>query len=98
MPRATTAAWEVMPPRTVRMPCAAAMPSMSSGDGLQADQNDLLTALRPFLGVLGGEHDAAAGSAGRGGKTLADDLGSLQRGSVELRVQQSVELLGLNHA
>ena len=32
MPRATTAAWEVMPPRTVRMPCAASMPSMSSGE------------------------------------------------------------------
>ncbi len=31
MPRATTAAWEVMPPRTVRMPSAAFMPSMSSG-------------------------------------------------------------------
>ncbi len=31
MPRATTAAWLVMPPRTVRMPSAAFMPSMSSG-------------------------------------------------------------------
>ena len=31
MPRATTAAWLVMPPRTVRMPCADFMPSMSSG-------------------------------------------------------------------
>ena len=32
MPRATTAAWLVMPPRTVRMPSAAFMPSMSSGE------------------------------------------------------------------
>ena len=32
MPRATTAAWEVMPPRTVRMPWAAFMPVMSSGE------------------------------------------------------------------
>ncbi len=31
MPRATTAAWLVIPPRTVRIPWAAAMPSMSSG-------------------------------------------------------------------
>ena len=31
MPRATTAAWLVMPPRVVRMPCAACMPWMSSG-------------------------------------------------------------------
>jgi hypothetical protein len=31
MPRATTAAWLVMPPRAVRMPRAACMPWMSSG-------------------------------------------------------------------
>mmetsp|Transcript_6562 Transcript_6562/g.23134 ORF Transcript_6562/g.23134 Transcript_6562/m.23134 type:complete len:360 (-) Transcript_6562:999-2078(-) len=31
-PRATTAAWDVMPPRSVRMPSAAAMPPTSSGD------------------------------------------------------------------
>ena len=31
MPRATTAAWLVMPPRVVRMPLAACMPWMSSG-------------------------------------------------------------------
>ena len=31
MPRATTAAWEVMPPRVVRIPFAALMPAMSSG-------------------------------------------------------------------
>ena len=32
MPRATTAAWLVMPPRAVTMPRAACMPWMSSGD------------------------------------------------------------------
>jgi hypothetical protein len=31
MPRATTAACEVLPPRLVRMPCAAKKPWMSSG-------------------------------------------------------------------
>ncbi len=31
MPRATTAAWEVLPPREVRIPSAAIMPSRSSG-------------------------------------------------------------------
>lgn len=31
-PRATTAAWLVMPPRAVRMPSAACMPPTSSGD------------------------------------------------------------------
>jgi hypothetical protein len=32
MPRATTAAWLVMPPRAVTMPRAACMPWMSSGE------------------------------------------------------------------
>jgi len=32
MPRATTAACEVMPPREVKMPSEWFMPSMSSGD------------------------------------------------------------------
>jgi hypothetical protein len=32
MPRATTAAWLVMPPVEVRMPSAACMPWMSSGE------------------------------------------------------------------
>ena len=31
IPRATTAAWLVLPPRLVRMPCAAIMPFRSSG-------------------------------------------------------------------
>jgi hypothetical protein len=31
MPRATTAAWEVLPPRAVRMPCAAIMPGRMTG-------------------------------------------------------------------
>ncbi len=31
MPRATTAAWLVLPPRLVRMPCEAIMPCRSSG-------------------------------------------------------------------
>ncbi len=32
IPRATTAAWLVIPPRAVRIPCAACIPRMSSGD------------------------------------------------------------------
>ena len=32
MPLATTAAWEVIPPRAVRIPWAACIPPMSSGD------------------------------------------------------------------
>ena len=54
MPRATTAAWDVMPPRTVRMPWEAFMPSMSSGEVSRADQDDFLAPGGPGLGVLGG--------------------------------------------
>ena len=32
IPRATTAAWLVIPPRTVRIPCEAFIPVISSGD------------------------------------------------------------------
>ena len=32
IPRATTAACDVIPPRTVRIPCEAFIPSISSGD------------------------------------------------------------------
>ena len=32
IPRATTAAWDVIPPRTVRIPCADFIPVISSGD------------------------------------------------------------------
>ena len=32
IPRATTAAWDVIPPRTVRIPCALFIPVISSGD------------------------------------------------------------------
>ena len=71
MPRATTAAWEVMPPRTVRMPWAAFMPVDVLGRGLETDENDLLAALLPLDGVVGGENDLAAGSARAGAEALA---------------------------
>src|SRR5271155_2145977 len=62
IPRATTAAWLVMPPRAVRMPRAAFMPWMSSGDvsmrtrmtGLpcpaRRSASSALKAMRPGLG------------------------------------------------
>ena len=45
------------------------------GRGLETDEHDLLAALLPRLGVLGGEDDLAAGRAGRGGQRLADRRG-----------------------
>ena len=93
MPRATTAAWLVMPPRTVRMPSAADV----LGRGFKTDENDLLAAFLPRLGVGRREDDLAAGRARGGGKALADELALLEGGGVELRVEKRVEVARLDH-
>ena len=67
------------------------------GRGLQANQNNLLALFIPFLGVLGGEDDAAAGSSGRSGQRLGQRSRRLERLGVELRVQQGVQGAGLDH-
>ena len=68
MPRATTAAWLVMPPRVVRMPRAACMPWMSSG--LVSMRTRMIAS--PFCARLSASSavnttapDAAPGLAGR---------------------------------
>ena len=68
MPRATTAAWLVMPPRVVKMPSAACMPWMSSG--LVSMRTS--TTLRPLAFISSASSDentispvAAPGEAGR---------------------------------
>ena len=68
------------------------------GAGLKTDEHDLRhgLALDGFLGLLGGEHDLAAGGTGRRGKALADGVGFLERLGVKLWVQERIELLGLN--
>ena len=66
--------------------------------GLQADQNDLLTALSPCLGVLSGKDNLTRGSTGGSTQSLAHDGGLLQSHSVELGVQQGVQGAGLNHS
>ena len=68
------------------------------GRGLQTNQNNLLPSLvlDLLLCILSGEDNAAAGRSRRSGQALADSLGSLQGSSVKLRVQQGVQLLGLN--
>ena len=48
MPRATTAACEVLPPRLVRMPAEATMPARSSGVGLAADEDGSRCPARPW--------------------------------------------------
>ena len=70
------------------------MPARSSGVGLPAHEHALAAGLCGGHGVGGGEHGLAHGSA-RGGVQAAGEhvvLGVL----VELRVQQLVELLGVD--
>ena len=65
------------------------------GRGLQTNQNDLLAALMPLLGVFGGEYHLAAGSAGGSSQALADNFGLLHGLGIELGMQQGIQLLGL---
>ena len=94
MPRATTAAWLVMPPRLVRMPWATFMPAMSSG--LVSRRTS--TTLRPAAATATASSAlkttspwAAPGEAGRPvPSTFELGLG------IDLVVQQLVQVLGLD--
>ncbi len=94
MPRATTAAWQVMPPRAVRIPWAACMPWMSSG--LVSTRTRIT--LRPILAASSAssavEDHLAAGGAGRGRQPLGDHF--LVGLGIEGGVQQLVELRRLD--
>ena len=68
MPRATTAAWLVMPPRAVKIPAAACMPWISSG--LVSTRTKITDSPRPARAsatsaVSAIVPDAAPGEAGR---------------------------------
>ena len=64
---------------------------------LQAHEDDLLAALLPRLGVDGGEDDAPAGGARRGGEAPAHRRRLLEGDRVELRVEERVEVARLDH-
>ena len=89
MPRATTAAWLVMPPRAVRMPAAACMPWMSSG--LVSMRTRITSRPWPLSASASSASntispEAAPGDAGR---PVATTL--LLRGRVDGGVQELVE-------
>ena len=81
MPRATTAACEVMPPRVVRMPSAACMPWMSSG--LVSTRTRITRRPCDFISSASSEEntispEAAPGEAGRPvAITLRSAVGSM---------------------
>ena len=66
------------------------------GVGLPADQNDLMALGRTRDGVIAREHDLAHGGTGAGVKAACERLVLL--GGVELRVQELVELRGIDAA
>ena len=66
------------------------------GVGLPADQDDLVALRRACDGVIAREHDLAHGGTGAGVKTGRKSLVLL--GGVELRVQELVELSGVDAA
>ena len=81
MPRATTAAWDVMPPRVVRIPSAACMPWMSSGE---VSTRTRMTLWPAFLAASASSElntispQAAPGEAGRpDAKILRSAFGSI---------------------
>ena len=95
MPRAITAAWLVLPPWLVKIPSADHTLQVI-GVGLPADQNDLMALGRTRNGVIAREHDLAHGGTGTGVKAACERLVLL--GGIELRVQELVELRGIDAA
>ena len=61
IPRATTAACEVLPPRLVRIPWAAIMPPEVLGVGLTSHQDHLLASGSTHRGSFGVEHRTTDG-------------------------------------
>ena len=97
MPRATTAAWLVMPPRVVRMPLRGVHAVDVLGAGLDAHQDDRLAAAGAAASASSAENttlpEAAPGEAGRPRASTF-----VLRLRVERRVQQLVERIGLDAA
>ena len=67
------------------------------GRSFETDENDLLAAALPRLGVGGGKDDLSAGGARRGGETAADRLSFFKSDNVELGMKKSVEISGVDH-
>ena len=91
MPRATTAAWLVMPPRAVRMPSAACMPWMSSGLVSTRTRITLLALCLGASRLPRGRRRHARRRARRGRQAGGDQL-ARGRG-IDGRVEELVERL-----
>ena len=78
-----------------------ALGGLHAGDilrrGLQTDKNDLLSSLRPVHRVIRREHDLSAGGSRRCAESSAQRRRSLQGLLVKLRVQEGVQIPGIDH-
>ena len=64
---------------------------------LLANQDDIGTLTNgPLGGILSSKNNLASRSAGRSGQALTHNLCCFQFGNVELRVKESVDLLGID--
>ena len=94
MPRATTAACEVLPPVAVRMPWGGVHAADVLGRGLAPHQQHALALLHPLLGGLGGEHHLPGGRARRGVEPGGEHRGRRPRRRLDHRMQALVEQVG----
>ena len=83
-----------MPPRVVRIPSAACIPWISSGDVSTRDQDDLLALGLERLRLVCGQHDLARSRARRGRQPGGDDL-ALDTG-IDGGMQKLIEPAGLD--
>ena len=78
-----------------------ALRSFHTGDvfrrGFQTNQNYLFASSVPFFSIFCSEDDLTASSTRRSAQALAHGGSSLQSSSVELRVQQGVQVSGVDH-
>ena len=95
MPRATTAACEVMPPRAVRMPGGRLHAVDVLGRGLDAHEDDALALLRRASASSALNTTLPTAAPGEAGRPARDDV-ARRRLRIERRVQQLVELVGLD--
>ncbi len=97
MPRVTTAAWLVMPPREVRMPTATSMPWMSSGVvSARTRITGFFLCCPAFATASAAEKTICPTAApGRGRQAVRDHF-DLLRFLVEMGHQEIVELVGLD--
>ena len=94
MPRATTAACEVMPPRAVRMPLATLMPRRSSGEVSWRTRITALPRLAHSSASSAKNTICPVAAPGDAGRPRAITLGLFERLGVEDRVQQVVQPVG----